>query len=194
MRQVRETRRWSQQDLANRLGEMGSPTDRATLARTEMGGRGVSLDDALMLAAALDVSPLSLILPDEEEACIALAPAMAASSDDVHRWVCGLFPLPLFHMDGDDADDELETLDGQVLDRRQREDRARHYEHFLPLARWRAYRQPGVQHLVQLADTYATAAADDNRVEMTRTLRQLRHELDRQETELQSRADGGGEG
>jgi transcriptional regulator with XRE-family HTH domain len=42
MQEVRERRRWSQQELADRLDELGWPTDRSTLARIEGKSRGVA--------------------------------------------------------------------------------------------------------------------------------------------------------
>lgn len=95
--QVKDTRLrklWSQEKLAERLTELGSPTDQATVARTERGKRNVSLDDAFAYAAALEVSPLFLILPrGDDEPPIAVTPFMATTPADGRRWLRGERPL-----------------------------------------------------------------------------------------------------
>lgn len=200
MRETRERRRWSQQDLALRLGEMGAPTDRATVARTETGARGISLDDALMLAAALEVSPLALILPDDEDDRVALAPSYKIDAELLRRWLVGVAPLPVFIV-ADDLPDEwiqyedgriardaaqvpVQTQDGKVLSRRENDERVRFWEQSSPLGQWKAYRRPGVRHLVEMADAYAYAAGDDQVAFMKRYLAELAAEIERQRREL----------
>jgi transcriptional regulator with XRE-family HTH domain len=141
MRVGRERRGWSQQDMANRLAEMGEPIDRATLARTESGARGLALDDALLYAAALDASPVGLLFPEDDEAPVALGPKFRVRSAYARRWLMGLAPLPVFiahESPGTLSDEELlatvKTADGKVLTREEADERTRLHE-ALPAAR-----------------------------------------------------------
>ncbi len=190
MREIREAKRWSQQDVADRLDEIGSPTDRATVARTEGAARGLSLDDAMMMAAALDVSPLSLSLPEDGDDLVAVGPRLMYGADYVRRWICGLAPLPLFLADFRPAGVEEEkrnliSPDGKEWNERAADERNRFFELFLPLSRWRAWQRPGVRHLVQMADAFADAAGEANASEMRRCLSQLAAEIERQRAQLE---------
>jgi transcriptional regulator with XRE-family HTH domain len=94
LREVRERRRWSQQDLCDHLARIGAPTDKATIARTETGKRGISLDDAVMYAAALGPSLLNLTLPLDPVADVALAPKKVVAARAARRWLYGQQTLP----------------------------------------------------------------------------------------------------
>ncbi len=94
-RQVRETRErkpWSQEQLASRLKGLGVDWDRATLARLETGKRKASLDDAMLLAAALGVSPQYLFLPRSSEP-VQLAPNLTVDVRLARDWMRGLATL-----------------------------------------------------------------------------------------------------
>lgn len=65
LREARNARRWTQQDLVGRLAELDAAMDRTVLARIEKGQRDVRLEEAVALAAALDVALVNLILPIE---------------------------------------------------------------------------------------------------------------------------------
>ena len=94
-RQVRESRErkpWSQEQLVDRLREMGVEWDRATLARLEAGKRKASLDEAMLLAAALGVSPQYLFLPRSNEP-VQLAPNLTVEVRLARDWVRGYTPL-----------------------------------------------------------------------------------------------------
>jgi transcriptional regulator with XRE-family HTH domain len=93
LREVREAKRLSQADLAARLGELGVPVNRATVARTETGTRGITLDDALLYAAALGPSPVNMFLPLRSDDPVELAPNLSVRSDKVRRWARGQGPL-----------------------------------------------------------------------------------------------------
>ena len=69
LRAVRKQRGWTQQKLAERLGENGLPMDRATIAKIEQGGTratNLPLEDLLALAVALGVNPIELFVPRED--------------------------------------------------------------------------------------------------------------------------------
>jgi transcriptional regulator with XRE-family HTH domain len=102
-KQLRRTRTalgLSAQQLADRVAELGGSLDRAAIAKIEADGRGdlkprrLQFDEALLLAAALGVSPLHLIVPRDDKTPVALAPHLTASARDARAWVRGARPLP----------------------------------------------------------------------------------------------------
>ena len=92
LRELRERQRLTQQDLADRLEALGAKTDRATIARTESGSRGIALDDALLYATALNV-PLTVLITGPGENPIAVAPKRTATPAEVRDWLKGENPL-----------------------------------------------------------------------------------------------------
>ena len=62
MREVRERRGWKQHDLAAHLRRMGVALDRTAVARIETGNRGLSLDEAMGIDAALAGAPMMRLL------------------------------------------------------------------------------------------------------------------------------------
>lgn len=96
--EARKQRGWTQQDVAGRVAALGMNLSHATLSKLEAGSRGVSLDEALALSAALNVSPATLIsgaLAGINE--IAVADSFALSSSAVKRWLCGQVWVKLDH-------------------------------------------------------------------------------------------------
>jgi transcriptional regulator with XRE-family HTH domain len=78
LRDIRDKRRWSQEDLARAILKVEGKPERENgvdninrlrvwVARTETGQRKASIDDMFLIAAALDVSPMLLLLPKEGE-------------------------------------------------------------------------------------------------------------------------------
>jgi transcriptional regulator with XRE-family HTH domain len=93
LREIREVRRWTQQDLVDRLERMGEGYDRATIARMEIRKRTISLDEALMLSAALGVSPLHMFVPLASDDIVRLAGRTNVTAHDLRVWVQGYTPL-----------------------------------------------------------------------------------------------------
>ncbi|HME03342.1 MAG TPA: helix-turn-helix domain-containing protein [Solirubrobacteraceae bacterium] len=113
LREARNARRWTQQDLADAVDKLGAPMDRTVLARLEKGQREVRLDELVALAAALDVAIVHLILPiegditqqpvDEQGAplrgrrqtgpAVALTPTLRVNQRKARRWARGEIPL-----------------------------------------------------------------------------------------------------
>lgn len=93
MREIREVQRRTQQDLADQLRKMGENYDRATIARMETRKRTISLDEALMLSAALGVSPLHMFVPLERDELVRLAAKTNAKAFELEMWVQGYRPL-----------------------------------------------------------------------------------------------------
>ncbi|HWF68191.1 MAG TPA: helix-turn-helix transcriptional regulator [Mycobacterium sp.] len=54
-------RRWK---APNKLGEVGRPLGHSAVDQIEKGTRRVDVDDLVALALALDVSPITLLMPD----------------------------------------------------------------------------------------------------------------------------------
>jgi transcriptional regulator with XRE-family HTH domain len=96
LRELRESRRMTQQQLVDKLSEMGVDPKpaRATIARTELGERNIGLDEAFALAAALDVSPARLMLPAHEAVRVAITPNLDVSARDARMWLRGSKALP----------------------------------------------------------------------------------------------------
>jgi transcriptional regulator with XRE-family HTH domain len=91
---VRNDRGWTQAKLAERLRELGYALPREALARLETGKRGASLEDVLAVAYALDVSPLHLIVPvDNEPRVIVAGNVQPVDPQDLREWIRGGQPL-----------------------------------------------------------------------------------------------------
>jgi transcriptional regulator with XRE-family HTH domain len=96
IREARRRRGWTQQNLADRLAAIGYPLDRSTLAKLETTkkARGISLNDALAIAAALGIAPVHLLTGLGDEA-IALGEKLSAPAWHVRAWIRGRTgPLP----------------------------------------------------------------------------------------------------
>lgn len=93
LQEARAARRWTQQQLSEAMAELGSPMDRVTIAKLERGRRQARVEELVALAAALDVSPLYLILPVRLDAKVKLAPKLTLEAIDALRWASGQGPL-----------------------------------------------------------------------------------------------------
>jgi hypothetical protein len=91
--QEREMRRWSKQDLTESLERIGHPLDRMAVTRLEQGARKAPIDDFLCFAAALDVSPWYLLVPDDSDAPMRVGDTVAPAGA-VGAWLVGDWPLP----------------------------------------------------------------------------------------------------
>ena len=90
--QHRELRHWSKQDLTDALHRIGLPLDRMAVTRTEQGDRKARIDDFLCFAAALDVPPWSLLVPDDRDAPLRVG-VTHADAGAVETWLSGDWPL-----------------------------------------------------------------------------------------------------
>jgi transcriptional regulator with XRE-family HTH domain len=93
VRVVRERRRWNQQELADRLAELGTKMDRATVARTESLARGISLDEAFTLCAALGIAPVFAFFPHGHGTQVEIAPELTVDAGHAQAWLRGELPL-----------------------------------------------------------------------------------------------------
>lgn len=93
---VRELRKRADMTLAalsGRLTRLGHPILPTGLQRLEAGKRRVDPDDLVALALALEVAPISLLLPHAEEGKVTLTGAVSAPAEAVWDWVRARGPL-----------------------------------------------------------------------------------------------------
>jgi transcriptional regulator with XRE-family HTH domain len=83
----------SAQQLADRIADLGGKLGRVAISEIENGRRGVSLDEALLLAAALNVPPPILFFPLGTGEHVAITPTSVIHPDFASRWLAGVQPL-----------------------------------------------------------------------------------------------------
>jgi transcriptional regulator with XRE-family HTH domain len=155
LRGVRERKRWTQLELARVLTEdLGEETHQATITKIEKGTRGVSLDDALRLAAVLDVSPLNMVVPRGAEPEVLLAPELAVTPRRMRQWVRGQRPL--------------------------RKEGERFYFSEVSDEEWLAQHKHGIGHVLRLAQQLVDAVVDEDRDQAADVIDALHVELERQ--------------
>jgi transcriptional regulator with XRE-family HTH domain len=93
LREARDARGWTQQDLSDALGAIGAPMDRTTIAKLEKRQREVRLDELVAIAAALDCAPVFLFLPIDGDAPVRLAPKLQVDGAHARAWARGEQPL-----------------------------------------------------------------------------------------------------
>jgi transcriptional regulator with XRE-family HTH domain len=93
MREVRNRRSWSMEELSKRLKELGLKLNASQIAKIETGSRDISLDEAIAIGVALWVSPLHLFIPTDEGPPVSLTPNFTKDRTDARAWVRGSLPL-----------------------------------------------------------------------------------------------------
>jgi transcriptional regulator with XRE-family HTH domain len=96
LKEVRERRRWSQQQLSDRLAAIGHPLHRVTIAKIEQGGpraAKASLTDVLALAAALNCPPLHLFIPLRDDQRVFVTGKCVPTAAQAREWIRGGAPL-----------------------------------------------------------------------------------------------------
>jgi transcriptional regulator with XRE-family HTH domain len=86
LREIRRARDLSQTELAHRMTESGRPLSKAALLRIERCERGLSLDEALALAAILHVAPAHLLSPPGEE-IVWLTDNVGVDGEGLRAWL-----------------------------------------------------------------------------------------------------------
>jgi transcriptional regulator with XRE-family HTH domain len=86
LRETRNARAMSQTQLAEEMTQQGRPISKAALLRIEKGTRGLTLDEAVALAATLFAAPANLLNPPEGSR-LALTDNQAVSGDALRNWL-----------------------------------------------------------------------------------------------------------
>ena len=155
VREVRERQRWSQEDLARRLGELGLSMDRAQVARIERRDRKVSIDEAFVLAHALSVSPEYMLIPlTSAEPEVLITPELAVTPRQARQWLRGRGAL---------AGEDAKTYATEISDEE-----------------WAAQQQQGVAHVLRLAQEFVEAVVGEDRPLAAEVGDRLKAELERQ--------------
>lgn len=94
VREARNRKGMTAQELADKLKARGVPWDRGTVTKLETGRRqNVTVTEWLALARVLDVSPLHLLVPPEEVG-YRVTPNEPVAAGRVRSWIRGEEPLP----------------------------------------------------------------------------------------------------
>jgi len=94
VRRIRNHRGWRGDDLVERLRAVGVDIKRDALFDLEKGKRAsVSVDLLIQLAYVLDVSPLVLMLPPDDQT-MAVTPTLNVPAKTVYEWAVGGQPAP----------------------------------------------------------------------------------------------------
>ena len=88
IRSAREAENTSAVKLAKRTSELGYPMHRTAIANIEAGERAVTVPELVILAAALNTSPLALLLDTADET-IQILPGNDMNVADVIGWFTG---------------------------------------------------------------------------------------------------------
>lgn len=133
-RRVRELRRrhgWSAQKLTGEMNKAGIGWNRGVVTKLENGRReSVSVAEWLALAYVLDVSPLSLVTPENDQVTVQATPTVSITGEVLGQWIAGREPEyvggpPFDEVDGEPFDWRRE-LPGwrleELADERQRRD------------------------------------------------------------------------
>lgn len=91
IRRLRKAREWTQEDLAQRLEDLDAHINRVTLTKIEQGGEraeNLKLRELLVLAAALDTSPVSLVFPVGRVELVEITPQLRIFSALASKWFC----------------------------------------------------------------------------------------------------------
>ena len=76
--------------LSERTEKLGMKISRSALSELENGKRkSISLAEFLVLAAALDVSPIALLFPDYPDGEVEFLPGIKTSSFEASNWISG---------------------------------------------------------------------------------------------------------
>ncbi len=94
VRELREKRRLTAAQLAAAMTRAGIKWDRSTVAKLETGRReNVSVAELLALAYVLEVAPVHLLVPLDDDQLYQVTPGRVEPARSVRRWVRGAVPL-----------------------------------------------------------------------------------------------------
>ncbi|MFD5050842.1 helix-turn-helix domain-containing protein [Streptomyces tendae] len=121
VRRHRQAKGLSAQQLSERCSSLGMPIQRSVLANLESGRRTtVTIAEVLVLAAALEIPPTSLIVPVGYEEEFEALPGVRGESYDWALWVAGEEILAPANARGGDVIEARRRLAGNPLNRLRR--------------------------------------------------------------------------
>jgi transcriptional regulator with XRE-family HTH domain len=95
VREARKRKNWTQKQLAERLAGLGQSFDQSRVAKVENGQIALTpLRDVFAFAMALDVAPIHLIVPLEDEMPAEITPKYDVPAPVAREWIRGNAPLP----------------------------------------------------------------------------------------------------
>jgi transcriptional regulator with XRE-family HTH domain len=159
IRAARKARGFGASAFVERLGEFGLSTSDSALNRIEVGERGVEVHELLVIAAALDVSPDVLALPEDPDKpdpdrLVALTSVLVEPVETLRAWWSGRRLLHGAHRRGKRPTWPFpEDLSLHRVRERDEQWRSRR-----PIVERRAYAQDGVEQLVQAANHLVAVA------------------------------------
>jgi transcriptional regulator with XRE-family HTH domain len=86
LKEMRMSRNRTQEELAEKVREAGVPMSKAAVLRIEKGERGISLDEAVAFAGALNAVFASLLSPPEGEV-VRVADWLAMDGEAIRTWL-----------------------------------------------------------------------------------------------------------
>jgi transcriptional regulator with XRE-family HTH domain len=90
---IRKARQLKQKDLSDLLGRLGRPTLPTVISKIERGERRIDVDDVVAFALALNVSPLTLLLPPtSSDETVDLTASQEVTSRTAWYWGVGRRP------------------------------------------------------------------------------------------------------
>lgn len=96
MRRLRGFREWTAADLVRRCGELSFPAvTEPVVANYETGRRKtIKVDELFAIARALDVSPVDLVIPQNDDEPVEVLPGLVLPASDARRWWMGEWSPP----------------------------------------------------------------------------------------------------
>jgi transcriptional regulator with XRE-family HTH domain len=90
---IRKQQQLHQRELAARLAAIGRPMLSTVISKIEQGDRRVDVDDLLALSAALNISPLDLLLPPRDAGEVDATGTGRVDAAHLWEWALGQTPL-----------------------------------------------------------------------------------------------------
>ena len=140
--------------FAERLATFGLTTNYASLARLEKGERSLTVRELLVIAAALDVSPDTLVFPDGDRDPVQLTDELVEDAGTLRSWWAGRNPL----LGTRRRAPRPSWPDPDGLDPDRIRERADQWRRQRPLQERRARAVPGVDRLLRAVDRLAATA------------------------------------
>ncbi|MEV0492361.1 helix-turn-helix domain-containing protein [Streptomyces atratus] len=179
---IRKARGMTMPALREEMAKLGRPLPATAVIKTEQKERRVDVDDLVAFALALNVSPLTLLLPREwDDSPVDLAPDFALKTRTAWRWAEGRSPANDWGTspDGDELNDEAEQ---DYLKEREEYELLTH-----PAGRRRAAQRPAnraADTLSAMVGRLVNAVEGGNKAAAERQLRITKNRLTQLQTEI----------